>query len=250
MECLLELESLVIGYKRQIYPEISAKVFKGEVVALIGPNGIGKSTLLRTISAILQPRRGSISLMGKSLPLYREGEISGYVSYVPSQSPRTKNLSLFDFVSAGCYRRSDWLGRVSSGDRKLILSTLGKVGLSELYHRDSSELSDGEFQRAAIARSLVQESSLILMDEPTAFLDIENKIIISKLLKEIASGGKSIIFSTHDLQYASQICSRIWVMGYNGFTEGTPCELKERGAFEKIFKDSSIIFDNKLFTFI
>ncbi|MCK9305749.1 MAG: ABC transporter ATP-binding protein [Bacteroidales bacterium] len=250
MEYLLELESLVIGYKKQIYPEISSKVRKGEVVALIGPNGIGKSTLLRTICAILKPRKGAVVVMGKNTSDYREGELALNVSYVPSQSPRTKALSLFDMVSAGCYNRSDWLGRVSSRERKQIISTLGKVGLSELAHRDSSELSDGEFQRAAIARSLVQDSPLILMDEPTAFLDIENKIIISRLLREIADGGKSIIFSTHDLLYASRICTRIWIMGYQGFIEGTPEELKEKGAFENIFKDSSVTAEDKLFSFI
>ncbi len=250
MDHLLKLESLVIGYKKQIYPEINATVNNGEVIALIGPNGIGKSTLLKSICGIQKFRKGSVLVMNKKLSDYHGGELASVTAYLPSQSPRTKHLSLFDMVASGCYRRSDWLGRISHREKQLIHSTLSKVGLSELSQRDSSQLSDGEFQRAAIARSLVQESSLILMDEPTAFLDIENKIIVSRLLKEIAAEGKSIIFSTHDLQHASKISSKFWIMGYQGFIEGKPEELKEKRAFEKIFKDSSIIFDDRLFTFV
>ena len=251
MESVLMLESVVIGYKRQIYPEINAELSKGEVVALIGPNGIGKSTLLKSISGIQKFRRGSITVMGKKLYEYKPGSLAQEVSYVPSQSQRAKNLSLFDMVSTGCYRRSDWLGRISSKERQFVVNTLKKVGLSELAGRDSSELSDGEYQRAAIARSLVQNSSIILLDEPTAFLDIENKITVTRLLKEIAgTEGKSIIFSTHDLQQAVKICNQIWIMGYDGFMYGTPDELITQGAFEKIFKSSSLIFDKRLFTFV
>ncbi|MEN6618881.1 MAG: ABC transporter ATP-binding protein [Rikenellaceae bacterium] len=251
MESVLTLERLCLGYNKIIYSEINAAANKNEIIALVGPNGVGKSTLLKSIAGILKYHSGSIKILNRDLRSYSPNRLAEQLSFVPSQSPRAKNFSLFDMVSTSCYNRTNWLGKISGRDYEFIYSTLKKVGLDGFAERDSSQLSDGEFQRAAIARSLVQDSQIILLDEPTAFLDIANKITITRLLKEITEHeNKTIIFSTHDLQHALKICDKIWIMGHNRFFCGDPQALIEKGAFEQMFKDSSLKFDAKLFTYI
>lgn len=251
MESVLALEKLCLGYNKVIYREINADACKNEIIALVGPNGVGKSTLLKSIAGIQRYHSGTIKILNKDIRSYAPNKLAEQLSFVPSQSPRAKNFSLFDMVSTSCYNRTNWLGKISEQDYDFIYSTLKKVGLDGFAERDSSKLSDGEFQRAAIARSLVQDSQIILLDEPTAFLDIANKITITRLLKEIAEQeNKTIIFSTHDLQHALKICDKIWIMGHSQFFSGEPAYLIEKGAFEHLFKDSSLKFDSKLFTYI
>lgn len=248
---LLIMENLRLGYDREIYGPVDASASPGEMIALVGPNGVGKSTLLKSISGIQHFRSGVIRLDSRDIRKIGHTEIASLISFVPSQSPRAKNLSLFDMVSSGCFNRTNWLGETTEEDRMLIIETLDRVGLNGFAERDSSQLSDGEFQRAAIARSLVQQSGIILLDEPTAFLDIENKLIITRLLKKLATEEKRcIIFSTHDLQLAIKLCDKIWLMGSDGFHQGAPSELIENGAFDTMFKDSTLKFDKTLYTFV
>lgn len=250
MDSVLILENLCLGYNKVIYREINASANKNEIIALVGPNGIGKSTLLKSIAGIQKYRSGTIRVLSRELRSYPPSRLAGQLSFVPSQSPRAKNFSLFDMVATSCYNRTNWLGKISERDYEFIYSTLKRVSLEGFAERDSSQLSDGEFQRAAIARSLIQDSKIILLDEPTAFLDIANKITITRLLKEIAEQeNKTIVFSTHDLQHALKICDKIWIMGHNQFFCGEPQSLIEKGAFEQMFKDSSLKFDPKLFTY-
>lgn len=251
MDSVLILQNLCLGYKEVIYRGINATANRNEIIALVGPNGVGKSTLLKSIAGIQRYHSGTIEVMGKEIRNYSPDKLAEQLSFVPSQSPRAKNFSLFDMIATSCYNRTNWLGQISEQDYDLVYSTLRRVGLNGYADRDSSQLSDGEFQRAAIARSLVQDSTIILLDEPTAFLDIANKITITRLLKEIAEQeNKTIIFSTHDLQYAIKICDRIWIMGQDRFFCGEPEELIKKGAFGHMFKDSSLKFDSELFTFV
>lgn len=251
MERVLETKNLCLGYNKVIYKEITTFADRGEIVAVVGPNGIGKSTLLKSISGIQSFRSGEILIDSKEISYYSHNRLAEKVSFVPSQSPRARNLSLFDMVSSGCYNRTNWLGQVGSNEMEFIYHTLERVGLTDFAGRDSSRLSDGEFQRATIARALVQESKIIFLDEPTAFLDIENKLTITRLLKEIAhEEARCVIFSTHDLQLAIKHCDRIWIMGRDSFSHGNPQDLIEKGAFDTMFKDSPLKFDRNLYTFV
>ena len=246
------MEDVAIGYgKLTVFEGISASAQSGEMVALVGANGMGKSTLLKSIAALIKHTSGNITIGSKPIGLYKSKELADVVAFVPSHSPRTARLTLFDMVSVSFYNSTNWLGSISQEQKRVISETLEKVGLAGFEQRDSSSLSDGEFHRASIARALVQNSKIILMDEPTAFLDISNKVTIIKLLKEIAlNDRKTILFSTHDLQQAIKMCDKIWVMGHNGFIEGAPEALIEQRAFETMFKDSSLKFDKTLYTLV
>lgn len=238
------LKELSLGYNKILYSGINAKAYNNELIAIVGPNGIGKSTLLKSMAALTSVMDGSIHIMNRNIKTYSARSISSQISFVPSQSPRANNLSLFDMVATGSYNRTNWLGTISTSEKDKIIGIINKLGLTDLTDSDSSTLSDGEYQRAAIARSLVQDSKIILLDEPTAFLDIENKAVITKLLSTIShKEGKTIIFSTHDLPLAINMCDKIWIMGFNGFFEDTPKMLIKKGAFDKMFKDSSLQFD-------
>ena len=252
MTPLLELRDVAIGYgKPPVYENIDISAAEGKMVALVGANGMGKSTLLKSIAGLVKHTSGEILIDSKPIEKYKPHDLAGMVSFVPSQSPRTKQLSLFDMVAVSLYNNTNWIGSVSDEQRGYISKILDKVGLSGFEERDSSTLSDGEFHRASIARSLVQNSKIILLDEPTAFLDISNKITITRLLKQIASNEKkSVIFSTHDLQQAVKTCDKIWIMGHIGFMEGSPESLIAQGAFEIMFKDSSLKFDKNLYTLV
>jgi len=244
-DILLRLENVSLGYDKVIYEKIDATASAGEMIAVVGANGMGKSTLLRAVSGILGYMGGRICILERLVESYSPAKLARHVSFVPSQSQKTRNLSLTDMVATGCYGSSDWLGKITPQERVRVINTIKMVGLKGFEDRDSASLSDGEFQRAAIARSLVQNSDIILLDEPTAFLDIENKVIITKLLKEIAlKENKSVIYSTHDLVQAIKLCDKIWILGQKSFIEGDPQSLIEKGAFDQMFKDPSFKFSD------
>lgn len=251
MNSVVHIKSLSLGYNKILYSNISASAQEKELIAIIGPNGAGKSTLLKSIAGLIPTMSGIIEIYGKNIKEYTAKSLSAHLSLVPSHSPKSNNLSLYDMVATGSYNRTNWLGSISQKEDKIIRDTIDKLCLTHLINHDSSKLSDGEFQRAAIARSLVQESRIILLDEPTAFLDIENKALITKLLKDIAHNERrSVIFSTHDLPLAIKMCDKIWIMGDYGFIEGNPEELIKKGAFDKIFKDSVLRFNPQALTLI
>lgn len=215
------------GRRKILFEHISGTAEAGELVALIGGNGRGKSTLLRILAGLGSPLSGEISVA------YPRREIA----YVPSHTPRTRHFSVMDLLSTACYDRSDWLGNIGPDDERKILEALDLVGLRGFARRDSAELSDGEFQRVTLAAAWVRGSSVILLDEPTAFLDIANKVMIAGLLRELAHRyGKTVVFSTHDLQPALKNCDRVWLMGYDGFYDKRGPE----APLEKLFEDQTI----------
>lgn len=166
---ILRLEQLSLGYNKTIYSNINAGALVSEMIGVVGANGTGKSTLLRSISGILPYRSGKIELFGKRIEKYKGSTLASVISFVPSQSPRARNFSLEDMLATSCYSRTNWIGNITRKDQLVIQESIAKVGLEGYEKRDISTLSDGEFQRAAIARSLAQDSRIILLDEPTAF---------------------------------------------------------------------------------
>ena len=249
---LLTISELTLGFSngkadKVIFDKINAAGSKGEIIALIGSNGRGKSTLLRTLvglQKIYEHGCGKILYNGKDVRTFTHKELSQMISFVSSKTDRSNHLSVKDMLSINCYYKTNWLGNITESDSDRISKALEMVGLKGFENRNSFELSDGEYQRATIAAAIVQDSQIIILDEPTAFLDIANRFIITQLLQKIAhEWGKLIIFSTHDLQLAIDMCDKIWLMAGDGFYDSTPEDLMGQGAFEKLFDDPRMLFN-------
>ena len=255
-QSLVEIKSLTLGFsndkkEKVLFENINATASCGEFIALIGSNGRGKSTLLKTLAG-LQPifKNGEILFNGHKVSEFSHKELSQMISFVASHTERANNLSVKDLLSINCYYKTNWLGNITEEDNQKISQALKMVGLDGFEERNSYGLSDGEYQRATIAAAIVQDSSIIILDEPTAFLDIANRFIITKLLQEIAhKTGKLIIFSTHDLQLAIDMCDKIWLMTTEGFHNNTPTVLMESGAFEKLFPNPNMHFNKETRSF-
>ncbi len=201
---ILYADNLVIGNDgRALTKKMNFRIGVGECILLCGANGIGKSTLLRTLAGIIPAVSGEIGMRGRS----------SRVILVPARIPKVPGFSVTDFVATSCYRESDWLGRLPAKIRSRILETLETLGIGHLAARDISSLSDGEFQKAAIATALLQQAEVILLDEPTAFLDVDSRESALCTLREVALGKQvSIIFSSHDIHTAAKYCTRVFGM--------------------------------------
>ena len=242
----MELHQLSIGYaKGPLFHNICAQVSKGMLIAIFGPNGIGKSTLLRTMAGLQPSMGGTALLLGRALSKWTPAQRAEQIAFVPSHALRTHRFSVADMVGAGRYGFTNWIGSVQESDKEAITHALEVTALTSLAHRDSATLSDGELQRASIARSLAQETPLIFLDEPTAFLDTGNKYKIIYLLKKLTqTAHKGVVFSTHDLSLALQVCDQLWIMSGEGFYAEPPNQLVQKGVLDRLFAADGLIFDS------
>ena len=246
----IELRDLTIGYNRgnyqlKILQNLNAVLHKGELVCLVGENGVGKSTLLRTISGVQQPLSGEVFIAHRSLRDISSMELAKTISLVLTDRIYAGNLSVKELVALGRYPYTNWLGNLRKEDQNKIDWALEITGTQYLEDQLISELSDGQFQKTLIARALAQDSDMIILDEPTAHLDLVNKIIILKLLKDLASNtGKSILMATHELELSLQIADFIWMTYKNDkMVTGTPEDLIINGSFNKMINHDAILFD-------
>ncbi len=246
---ILSFNHLEIGfvsgkYKHVLLPPVSGTACKGELIAVIGKNGIGKSTLLRTIAGLQALIGGELSVDGRNINEYSRMKLSEKVGYISTEIVKVSNLKVFDLVSLGRYPYTNWFGTISISDHAKISESLEKTGMTDFSDRPVSELSDGERQRAMIAMVLAQDAGVMIMDEPTAFLDISSKFEIIHLMRELTAGkDKTIIFSTHDLGTALSQADKIWVLKDNGLFEGAPEDLMLMGIFNTLFDDSKVKFN-------
>nr|WP_282163331.1 ABC transporter ATP-binding protein [Ulvibacterium marinum] len=245
----LEIENLSIGYPNKkkdilIARSINFSLQPGELCAIIGINGIGKSTLLRTIGKVQPKLSGEILMKGKSLNAYKTLELAAMVSIVLTEPIASKNLSVLELVALGRQPYTNWIGTLTQKDKSKILEALNVLELTELQHKKCYELSDGQLQRTLIARALAQETTLMLLDEPTSHLDLYHKVQILKLLKSIAHKTQTtVLFTSHEIEMAIQLCDKILILGKGENHFGDPCELIEQKAFEKLFPTDTVTFD-------
>jgi iron complex transport system ATP-binding protein len=246
---ILSAQHLSIGYhhKKQtdtIASDINLEFAEAELIALIGANGIGKSTLLRTLTGIQKPLAGEVQLNQKNITAYTPATLAQNLAVVLTESLPPSNLSVFELVALGRQPYTNWLGTLSPEDLDKVNQAIALTQIEHLVHKKHFEISDGQLQKVLIARALAQDTPLIVLDEPTTHLDLQHKVNVIKLLKKLAAEtGKCILFSTHDLDLALQLSDKIVVMASNSVVQDTPQNLIENKAFDKLFNDSSIRFD-------
>lgn len=237
----IRITGLSIGYRskhgvKTVAEGISDSIRSGEMTCLLGVNGAGKSTLLRTLSGFLPPLAGEISLLGKPLASYRERELATVVGVVLTEKNNLQNMTVTELVGMGRSPYTGFWGRLSAADRRKVEDSLSLVGIVPLRDRMVQTLSDGERQKVMIAKALAQETPIIFLDEPTAFLDYPSKVEILHLLHRLSRDmGKTIFLSTHDLELALRVADRVWLMTkQSGVKTGTPENLivdRETGRF-------------------
>ncbi|WP_431135284.1 ABC transporter ATP-binding protein [Psychroserpens mesophilus] len=248
---ILKTENLSIGYNSKkassvIADSINIQLRQGELIGLVGANGIGKSTLLRTLTAIQKPLSGTIYINDKSLENYASVELAKTMSLVLAEQLMSKNLSVFELIALGRQPYTNWVGNLSENDISTVNKAIEHTNISDLKHRKCFELSDGQLQKAMIARALAQDTDLIILDEPTTHLDMYHKAYILKLLQKLAKNtNKTILFSSHEIDLAIQLCDTIIVMTTNSVVSNSPCNLIERGIFETLFPKDLISFNKK-----
>ena len=243
MTDILKTASLSIGYNNKtVVSDINVTLHKGDIIALIGPNGAGKSTLFKTFSSHIPALEGKIELMGKDLGLYTIKERAKMLGIVLTERPDDMFLTVFDVVAAGRYPYTDMFGNLTENDRKEIKASLELIGINHLTDRVFNTLSDGEKQKVMIAKAIAQNTPIIMLDEPTAFLDYPSKIELFSLLKRLAKEQeKTIIFSSHDLELLLRYTDKLWIVAKNKpFVAGDSRMLLTNGVIKEYFglKDS------------
>lgn len=240
----ISIKSLSIGYEKNVVHScINASLRSSEVTCLIGHNGAGKSTLLRTICGFQPSLAGEVHIMGKSLKSYSQRELSLTVGVVLTEKTSSGGISLCDLVSLGRHPYTGFFGRLSDKDHKIINEAIASVGISHKANSYVSELSDGERQKAMIAKALAQESPIIILDEPTAFLDVTSKIETMQLLRTLAQKqDKTILLSTHDLDMAIEFADTLLLQSQSEpIITGTPTELIQGGKLSAFFNGNPFI---------
>lgn len=245
---ILSVNSLLIGYfhgrkKIPILPPLDASAGKAELVAVLGRNGIGKSTLLRTITGLQKNIGGSVMIRNEDSRHYSRMKLARNVGFVSTETIRVSHMRVYDLVALGRFPYTDWTGRIDRSAAEIINNSIHKAGLANFSDRLISGLSDGERQRAMIARALAQDTDIMIMDEPLAFLDISGKFGVLKLMKELTVSGKTIVFSTHDFNIAVSNADKIWLVTDTDIKEGAPEDLWLADSFECLFDSERTGFD-------
>lgn len=248
---ILEVQDLTIGYDQvPLGGAISFNLEKGTLCAIVGVNGIGKSTLLRTLGNLQPKISGEIILVGKPQESLSPNDRARLLSLVLTEPMASKNLTVSEVLTLGRQPYTNWLGQLSDADKEAVANSLSRFDLNDLAERKCFELSDGQLQRVLIARAMTQDTPLILLDEPTAHLDLYHKVQIFKLLQQLAhQHQKTIVFTTHEIDLAIQLCDKILLLDGKTNAFASPCELIEKGSFSTLFPSEMVRFDEKTGTF-
>ncbi|TXT57237.1 MAG: ABC transporter related protein [Promethearchaeota archaeon] len=231
---LLKIEDLEFSYGNGlILQNLNLEIDKGEFVAIIGPNGVGKSTLLRLFDGILKPTQGSISLDGRNINQLHRKAIAKKIAYVPQSEVRVFPTTVYDTVLMGRKPHIDWME--TKKDKKIVSQVLSELGLGSLALRDVNKLSGGQRQKVFIARALAQEPEMLLLDEPTANLDLKHQIEVLNLLKNQIDNGISVVIAIHDLNLALKYCDRIIVLFDKGIYVDGNKQIIDEEIIEKVY---------------
>ena len=248
---ILRTENLTIGYalRKQapivVVEAITTGLQPGELVCLIGPNGAGKSTLMRTLAGMQPALNGRILLNQQDLATLSARQLARHLSVVLTEPINAGMLTSWDLVALGRHPYTNWAGKLTARDETAVNQAMTAVGAEPLKHRHVNTLSDGERQKIMIARALAQEPEVMLLDEPTAFLDLPRRVEIMHILRQLARDSqRAILLSTHDLDLALRNADKIWLIPKGGALQvGTPEELVLNGSFEAAFHADGVQFD-------
>lgn len=253
---VLETRGLAIGYRRarasniHLAHGLNLQLKPGKLVGILGPNGIGKSTLLRTLAGMHAPLEGAVYLESDDVRTLRPGELAKRLSLVLTDAPRMGLMTGYELVALGRLPHTDWLGKLSANDELAIEWALDAVSASELAQQRVAEVSDGQRQKLMIARALAQDAKVMLLDEPTAYLDLPRRVETMRLLRQLAhQGGLAILVSTHDLDLALRNCDAFWLMKCGSIKAGIPEDLVLDGVLGDTFRADGISFDESSGTF-
>lgn len=239
------------GVTHTIAENLNLELAAGQLISLVGANGIGKSTLLRTITGIQKPLQGLVCLNGKNIHQIPTTALAQELSLVLTEKLPPNNLSVYELIALGRQPYTNWLGQLSGEDCSKIEQAIELTQIKHLVAKKHHEISDGQLQIVLIARALAQDTPIIILDEPTTHLDLVHKVSVFKLLKKLSvETNKSILFSTHDIDLAIQLSDQMIVMTENQVYQDQPCNLITQGVFSMLFKDDSISFDGEKGKFI
>ena len=243
-------KQLSIGYQHSAKETIVASgldcsLCGGEFVCLLGPNGAGKSTLIRTLAGIQKPLAGELRLSGKTMSDIAPRERARTVSVVLTEVMSSGMMDAYSLVSLGRHPYSGWFGGLNAQDHERLEWSIDAVGARSLANRQVSELSDGERQKISVARALAQEAKLMLLDEPTAFLDLPRRVELLSILRDLAHRENlALLLSTHDLDLAIRFADKVWLMTPEGnLLEGAPEALALNGQFAQVFASEDLDWD-------
>ncbi|MCM1517506.1 MAG: ABC transporter ATP-binding protein [Pseudoflavonifractor sp.] len=253
---ILETDGLTVGYRdghdtRPILRGLNLRLRRGELVSILGANGIGKSTLLRTISGVQPPLTGHVRIGGRDLASCQPRELSRMVSIVYTDRTMAGGLTVRELVSLGRQPYTGFFGRLGADDIAIVDEALRSVGITGKSDSYVATLSDGERQKTMIARALAQDTPLIILDEPTAFLDVASRIETMQLLSRLTrDSGKTVLLSSHDVSQSLLLSNRLWLLMPDGtMADGIPASLIADGCLDRLFSDRDIVFDPALHDF-
>ena len=242
---MIELQHLMVGYgEKAVLSDINQFLREGQMVCLLGANGVGKSTILRTLAGFLPPLSGKVLLNGRDFLSFSLSERSQAVSVVLTERVEVPYMKVVDLVGMGRSPYTGFFGTLSKEDQTIVGEAIEMVGISQLAQRTIDTLSDGERQKALLAKALAQQTPVILLDEPTAFLDFHAKVSTLRLMLRLAHETNKIIFlSTHDVEMAIQLSDALWIVQDGKIQAGTTASLTENGTLGKFLQAEGITFD-------
>ena len=255
-EIILQASKISIGYthkkeKNIIATDIDLSLEKGKLMALIGANGIGKSTLLRTLTGIQKPLSGIVTLNEKNIQELDSLTLAQNLSVVLTEKLPPSNLTVWELIALGRQPYTNWIGKLTAKDIEKINEAIELTQIGHLITKKHYEISDGQLQIVLIARTLAQDTPIIILDEPTTHLDLLHKVVLFKLLKKLTQEtGKCILFSTHDIDMAIQLSDEMIIMTPENTVQDQPCNLILKGSFNTLFKDEHIVFDSEKGKFV
>ena len=246
----IDIQNLVTGYRTRhgnkvVARGINASLLGGQLTCLLGPNGAGKSTLLKTLSAMLPPLDGKILINGRDMASFSAMQLSKEIGVVLTEKLMLSNMTVYELIALGRSPYTGFWGRLSNHDRRVVSEAISQVHIENLQHRMIQTLSDGERQKVMIAKALAQNTPIIFLDEPTAFLDYPSKVEILQLLLRLSrEKGLTVFLSTHDLELALQVADEVWLIDKQlGVTIGCPEDLALNGDLGRYFEREGVEFD-------